>query len=71
MHAGKKRIISLSNAKGSSFLKKRTKKLLSVSAGTEFYCSNSVPAAREESFLLLFFKKEALGFIFPLIASPL
>jgi len=43
-----------------SFLKKRSKKPLSVSDGTESSRSNSVPMATDESFLLLFFKKEAL-----------
>jgi len=43
-----------------SFLQKRTKKLLSVSDSSEFSGSNSVPTAMDESFLLLFFKKEVL-----------
>jgi len=42
-------------------LKKRTKKLLSVSDRTEFAVLNSVPVAIGESFLLLFFKKEDLA----------
>src|ERR1039457_2895453 len=41
-----------------SFLKKRSKKLLSTSAGTEFEWENSVLSDTDESFLLLFFKKE-------------
>jgi len=41
-----------------SFLKKRTKKLLSVSDPPEFARVNSVPVEMDESFLLLFFKKE-------------
>jgi len=44
----------------SSFLKKRTKKLLSVQNRSEFTRSNSVPQAMDKSFLLLFFKKEDL-----------
>jgi hypothetical protein len=44
----------------SSFLKKRTKKLLSVSDSSELSSSNSVPVAMDKSFLVLFFKKEAL-----------
>jgi len=44
----------------SSFLKKRTKKLLSVQDRSEFTRSNSVPQAMDKSFLLLFFKKEDL-----------
>jgi len=43
-----------------SFLKKRTKKLLSVSDSTEFTRPKSVPVAMDKSFLLLFFKKEGL-----------
>jgi hypothetical protein len=46
-----------------SFLKKRTKKLLSVSDSTEFAGLNSVPMAMDESFLLLFFKKEDSCFL--------
>ena len=41
-------------------MKKRTKKLLSISDSTEFAGLNSVPAEMDESFLLLFFKKEGL-----------
>jgi hypothetical protein len=49
--------------KGScSFLKKRTKKLLPVSGGTELSCLGSVQRAMCKSFLLLFFKKEDLIF---------
>jgi hypothetical protein len=44
----------------SSFLKKRTKKLLSVTGGTELAHLNGVPNAFSKSFLLLFFKKEVL-----------
>jgi hypothetical protein len=47
------------------FFKKRTKKLLSDSDSTEFPRSNSVPAAMDESFLLLFSKKKTfLAFSF-------
>jgi hypothetical protein len=41
-------------------LKKRSKKLLSVKDGTETSGSNATRTAMDESFLLLFFKKEAL-----------
>src|SRR5271165_1532504 len=44
-----------------SFLKKRSKKLLSIRDRTETSVSNSVPKATDKSFLLLFFKKEALA----------
>jgi len=43
-------------------LKKSSKKLLSVSDSVEFASSDSVPAAMDEGFLLLFFKKEGLCF---------
>jgi hypothetical protein len=45
-----------------SFLQKRPKKLFSVLISTEFASMNSVPMAIDESFLLLFFKKEVLFF---------
>jgi len=48
--------------KNCSFLKKRTKKLLSVSDASEVDGLNSVSSAMDKSFLLLFFKKEALSF---------
>jgi hypothetical protein len=44
-------------------LKKRTKKLLSVSGGTELSHLASVQLAICKSFSLLFFKKEALPFL--------
>jgi hypothetical protein len=44
-------------------LKKRTKKLLSIWDSSEFTHSNNIPAAIDESFLLLFCKKEALPFL--------
>jgi hypothetical protein len=44
---------------GSSFLKKRSKKLLSVPGGTEPSCAGRGVGAMGKSFLLLFFKKEA------------
>jgi hypothetical protein len=44
----------------SSFLKKGTKKLLSVSGGTEFTDAARLPRATDKSFLVLFFKKELL-----------
>jgi hypothetical protein len=43
-----------------SFLKKRSKKLLSVSGSTEPAHAGASPGAMSKSFLLLFFKKEAL-----------
>jgi hypothetical protein len=51
-----------------SFLKKRTKKILSVSGGTALTFLGLVPQEICKSFLLLFFKKEAflsstLGFM--------
>jgi hypothetical protein len=45
----------------SSFLKKRTKKLLPVAARTRVDQVTSMWTARGESFLLLFFKKEGLA----------
>jgi len=47
----------------SSFLKKRTKKLLSVTGGTQLAKLNHPPDAISKSFLLLFFKKEVLSFL--------
>jgi hypothetical protein len=46
--------------KDSSFLKKRSKKLLSVSGGAGAPRVNANPGAMDKSFLLLFFKKEVL-----------
>jgi len=46
-----------------SFLKKRTKKLLSVSSVTEVTCFGSMDRAMNKSFLFLFFKKENLPFL--------
>jgi hypothetical protein len=47
----------------SSFLKKRSKKLLSIADGTEFEQANSVRSLTDKSFLVLFFKKEQLAFL--------
>jgi hypothetical protein len=44
----------------SSFLKKRTKKLLSVSGSMRGQRLSSVVAPRDKGFLVLFFKKELL-----------
>jgi hypothetical protein len=44
----------------SSFLKKRTKKLLSIAGGTVLALLNRRQDAIDKSFLLLFFKKEVL-----------
>jgi hypothetical protein len=43
-----------------SFLKKRSKKLLLIAAGTRFKLASSVLRATDKSFLVLFFKKELL-----------
>jgi hypothetical protein len=43
-----------------SFLKKRTKKLLLISAGTERPWGDHGQRAGDKSFLLIFFKKEVL-----------
>jgi hypothetical protein len=43
-----------------SFLKKRSKKLLLVAAGILFKAVNKLLPATEKSFLVLFFKKEHL-----------
>jgi hypothetical protein len=47
---------------GSSFLEKRTKKLLSIASGAELALLARLLAAMSKSFLLLFFKKEVLSF---------
>jgi len=44
-----------------SFLKKRNKKLLNVAFGNDARCLASMCAARNKSFLVLFFKKELLS----------
>jgi len=49
-------------------LKKRTKKLFSVSGATEFTRVGSMPQAMNKSFLFLFFKKEVLSL--PLLMGP-
>ena len=54
-----------------SFLKKRSKKLSSIAAGTEFKLANSVLSETDKSFLFLavavcdplFLKKELLAFL--------
>jgi hypothetical protein len=46
----------------SSFLKKRTKKLLTVAARIGFALLSCERAANSKSFLVLFFKKELLSF---------
>jgi hypothetical protein len=48
---------------GCSFLKKRTKKLLSIAGSTRAARVNHLPDAMGKSFLLLFFKKEGLPFL--------
>jgi hypothetical protein len=45
---------------GCSFLKKRTKKLLSIAGGTGASLLDSCDRAMSKSFLVLFFKKEQL-----------
>jgi hypothetical protein len=52
--------IILSKKESTSFLKKRSKKLLLIAAGFRFKRANSVLHATDKSFLLLFFKKELL-----------
>jgi hypothetical protein len=47
----------------SSFLKKRTKKLLSIAGGTVLANLDDLLNAISKSFLLLFFKKEVLLFL--------
>jgi ABC-type proline/glycine betaine transport system permease subunit/ABC-type proline/glycine betaine transport system substrate-binding protein len=51
----------------SSFLKKRTKKLLSVSGGRALSRVSRQPRATDKSFLFLFFKKEILPCFLPLL----
>jgi hypothetical protein len=53
----------------SSFLKKRTKKLLSIAGSTQSAFLARLPAALGKSFLLLFFKKEGLPSFFYLITA--
>jgi len=48
----------------SSFLKKRTKKLLSVSGSTESADLDWLADATDKSLLLLFFRKEVLSCLF-------
>jgi hypothetical protein len=45
----------------SSFLEKRTKKLLLIAADVRFKSANRVMPASDKSFLVLFFKKELLS----------
>jgi general secretion pathway protein J len=61
LHSGRAK---LSGRKESSFLKKRTKKLLSVAPRHRPKQGKSAPHARDKSFLVLFFKKE-LSFFLP------
>jgi hypothetical protein len=51
-----------------SFLKKRSKKLLPIASGNLLNAAARTPAAMDKSFLLLFFKKEE-SFLIPLAAS--
>jgi hypothetical protein len=51
----------LQHKESSSFLKKRTKKLLSVSGSTEATRMGPRLQATDKSFLVLFFKKELLS----------
>jgi hypothetical protein len=46
----------------SSFLKKRTKKLLQIARCDGVKWGGSVPPETDKSFLVLFFKKELLSF---------
>jgi hypothetical protein len=52
-----------SKAGSTSFLKKRSKKLLLIAGSNVFNASNEVFAATSKSFLVLFFKKEQLPFL--------
>jgi len=54
----------VSEEESRSFLKKRTKKLLSIAGSIPAAWLNSSPDAKCKSFLLLFFKKEDLSFCF-------
>jgi hypothetical protein len=47
----------------SSFLKKRTKKLLLIASSVQSKRANMLPPAIDKSFLVLSFKKELLGFL--------
>jgi hypothetical protein len=49
---------------GSSFLKKRSKKLSFIADGMAFGLANSILSLTNKSFLVLFFKKELLAFPF-------
>jgi hypothetical protein len=48
---------------GCSFLKKRTKKLLLNASNIDSKSVSSALPAMDKSFLVLFFKKELLGFL--------
>jgi hypothetical protein len=48
-----------------SFLKKRSKKLLSIASSRRFKRANPVVPVMSKSFLVLFFKKELLAFFLP------
>jgi hypothetical protein len=47
--------------KDSSFLKKRSKKLLQIASGVRLNQSARMSAETDQSFLVLFFKKELLS----------
>jgi hypothetical protein len=53
----------------SSFLKKRTKKLLLVSGGSDVPALSDLLRATNKSFLVLFFKKELLPYSLPSFAQ--
>jgi hypothetical protein len=61
MMAGRNRIFALRQQGSSSFLKKRTKKLLSVTGTADPSRLDNEQRAKDKSFLVLFFKKERLS----------
>jgi hypothetical protein len=56
--------------KDSSFLKKRSKKLLQIAPGVLLKAEAQMLAETDKSFLVLFFKKELLFLSSPLLCIP-
>jgi hypothetical protein len=56
------RVPSLVAKGSSSFLKKRSKKLLLMARGIRSVTANTILPITDKSFLVLFFKKELLAF---------
>jgi hypothetical protein len=54
-------LVSASNRRSASFLKKRSKKLFLIASGGRFKRANRVLPVTNKSFLVLFFKKELLS----------